>query len=122
VGEALSEGCHLLLDEGAVPMVGPRSLDRWLGRTVKPRRGWTVTARGQPAPWSPDSSSPRRAVVDRRAAAILKAVRSEPGLDLDAIAVRTGVPISALAAMVVDLEIEGSLERWPGGRYHSRAV
>jgi len=120
IGEALSEGCHLLLDEGAVPMVGPRSMDRWLGREASNRR-WPVLARGQPAPWSDDAQAPRTNVRDAGATTILKAVRAEPGLDLDAIAVRTGTPIAALAVIVLGLEIEGVLERWPGGRYHVRA-
>jgi len=120
VGEALSEGCHLLLDEGAVPMVGPRSMDRWLGREASNRR-WPVLARGQPAPWADDAAPPRRSTLDAGSESILIAVHAEPGLDLDAIAVRTGTPIAALAAMVLGLEIEGVLERWPGGRYHVRA-
>ncbi len=120
IGEALSEGCHLLFDEGAVPMVAPRSLDRWLGRAASSRR-WPVLARGQPAPWVDDADITCAIARDAGSAAILKAVHAEPGLDLDAIAVRTGTPFAALAAMVLGLEIEGVLERWPGGRYHVRA-
>jgi DNA processing protein len=123
VGEALSAGCHLLLEEGAVPMVGPRSLDRWLGRKTS-TRSWPVLARGQPAPWSEGgegTEGPPPASRDAAAAHILNMVRREPGLDLDAMAVRTGTPIAALAAIVLGLEIEGVLERWPGGRYHLRA-
>ncbi len=117
IGEALSEGCHLLLDEGAVPIVGPASLDRWLGRHPVAKRRWEVSARGQPAPWDAGARSPRQAAADPLSRAILKEVRAEPGLDLDALAVRTGTPIAALAAVVLGLEIEGVLERWPGGRF-----
>jgi len=120
VGEALSEGCHHLLDEGAVPMMGPRSLDRWLGRAAGVRR-WPVRARGQPAPWGEEGDLPPSAPSDGRRRDILNRLRAEPGLDLDAIAVRTGEPISALAAIILDLEIEGVLERWPGGRFYLRA-
>lgn len=117
IGEALSEGCHALLEEGAVPMVGPRALNRWLDRPDGRATPWPVSARGQPAPWPRDSQTAPPLGSDPAAAGVVRVVRAEPGLDLDTIAVRTGLPISALAAIVLDLEIEGSLERWPGGRY-----
>lgn len=120
IGEALSEGCHLLLDEGAVPMVSPRSLDAWLGRAPSGKR-WPVRARGQPAPWGEEGDLGVRGPRDETSRAILIMIGEEPGLDLDAIAVRTGEPISALAVIILDLEIEGVLERWPGGRFYLRA-
>jgi len=130
IGEALSEGCHLLLDEGAVPIVGPRSLDELLrraglGRPARESR-WPVRASGQPAPWS--EAGPIAAPSDldpgstfgAEARAVRETIAREPGLDLDAIAVRTGVPISALAAIALGLEIGGVIERGPGGCYHLR--
>lgn len=121
VGVDLSEGCHLLLERGAVPMVGPRSLDRWLGRKAGNRR-WPVYARPQQAPWaSHDAEMPRAVAYEPATAEVLGIVQAEPGLDLDTIAVRTGTPIAALAEIVLGLEIDGVLERWPGGRYHPRA-
>lgn len=119
IGEALSEGCHDLLDGGAVPMLGPRSLDRWLGREVASAR-WPVAARGQPAPWSDAPATSRATASEPLAGVVLDALRAEPGLDLDTIAVRTGTPISALAAAMLALEIDGVIERWPGGRFHPR--
>ena len=132
IGETLSEGCHLLLDEGAVPIVGPRSLDELLRRSgVEPPRcksRWPVQARGQPAPWSEDDAVPDVAPGDAGdhstfaagARAVRETIAREPGLDLEAIAVRTGVPISALAAIALGLEIGGVIERGPGGCYHLR--
>ncbi len=121
IGSELSEGCHVLLERGAVPMVGPRSLDRWLGRRTG-SRSWPVYPRPQQAPWaSQDAELPRPVAYEPATAEVLGAVRAEPGLDLDTIAVRTGTPIAALAEIVLGLEIDGVLERWPGGRYHPRA-
>jgi len=122
VGEVLSAGCHLLLEDGAVPIIGPRSIDRWLGRQLGSQH-WPLSAQGQPAPWA-EAPAPvvSGAGVERDpvALAIIRYVRQEPGLDLDAMSVRTGTPISALAAIVLGLEIEGVLERWTGGGYHLR--
>ena len=121
IGSELSEGCHILLERGAVPMVGPRSLDRWLGRRAGSHR-WPVYPRPQQAPWANhDAELPRPVAYDPATAEVLGVVQAEPGLDLDTIAVRTGTPIAALAEIVLGLEIDGVLERWPGGRYHPRA-
>ncbi|MBL8786711.1 MAG: DNA-processing protein DprA [Deltaproteobacteria bacterium] len=133
VGEALSEGCHLLLDEGAVPIVSPLSFGQWLGEGARKagRRSqwsrWPCASKGQPAPW--DTRKGRAADVGQgelglesatrgvHVAPVLEALAQEPGLDLDAIAVRTGIPFADLVTVALGLELEGRIERWPGGRY-----
>lgn len=139
VGEALSEGCHLLLDEGAVPIVSPLSFGRWLGEGARKagRRSqwsrWPSEPKGQPAPWLGRQATRGSAAdagqgelglggaMGAHAAPLMEALAQEPGLDLDAIAVRTGIPFADLVTVALGLELEGRIERWAGGRYRVSA-
>lgn len=115
VGQALSEGCHHLFGEGAVPIVGPSSLARLLG---VPRAGssWPLRATGQAAPWEAACNEPLPR-LESDDEAVLEVVRREPGLDLDTIAVRTNRPLGVLVGVLTNLEVAGRIARWPGGRY-----
>ncbi len=132
IGEALSEGCHHLFDDGAVPITSRQGLERWLrrvtGSEVRAMRGrWPTRATGQPAPWPVIVTPFDEGVVERNYALdpaaeaeltmVLERIRAEPGLDLDAMAVRSGLPIGSLVERLLDLELRGLLERMPGGRY-----
>ena len=132
IGEALSEGCHHLFDEGAVPITGRQGLEQWLRRVtggeVRAMRGrWPTRATGQPAPWPvevqhrDDGMVERDIALDPAAEAelmmVFERIRAEPGLDLDAIAVRSALPIESLVEQLLYLELRGLLERMPGGRY-----
>jgi len=115
VGQALSAGCHLLLAEGAVPIVGPASLSTLLA--VEARGSpWPLRATGQAAPWESASDVPLPR-LESEAEAVLAVVRREPGLDLDTIAVRTNRPLGVLVGVLMHLEVAGHIARWPGGRY-----
>jgi DNA processing protein len=128
LGEALSEGVHRLLDEGAVAVTGPARLHRWLGEmglaVSRPKDRWPIRYGGQPAPW-PLSRAPADAGahedVDEplcdEARGVLAVVAAEPGLDLDAIAVRSGLPLGDLTHYLLSLEMAQALERMPGGLY-----
>lgn len=143
VGDALSEGCHLLFERGAVPICTHHGLRKWLEAAVglegdwRDRR-WPVSAVGLPAPWAlvevgaRDGPAREAGVGDAHDARdedggsappgadsrpLIEMLAREPGLDLDAIAVRSGLPIESLVGLLLDLELRGALERMPGGRY-----
>lgn len=141
VGETLSAGCHHLLEEGAVPITSRRGLLRWLvtlplGVRATSSGEWPVGAAGQPSPWgrdldTEDSDGGRSLYGSEGAGAdrhgedtaacegVRAVVAQEPGLDLDEIAVRSGLPFSSLVGCLLDLELRGVLERLPGGRYRT---
>lgn len=139
IGDALSEGCHHLLDEGAVPICSRSGLGRWLGQVVGrevgwPRRSWPTRPVGLPAPWDDVGvggrdgpagvwgqlgNDPGTAATEAQMARVMAVVGAEPGLDLDTIAVRSALPFENLIGCLLDLELRGGLERLPGGRYRT---
>ncbi len=127
IGEALSEGVHRLLEDGATAVASPRGLARWLERvgvSVMPTgERWPMRCLGQAAPWSDGSEREAEetaaAALDDDARRVLHVVVAEPGLDLDQIAVRSGLPLGELTQHLLSLELFGALERMPGGRYRS---
>lgn len=139
VGDALSEGCHHLLDQGAVPICSRSGLGRWLGQVVGrevgwPRRPWPTRPVGLPAPWDEFGvggrdgpagacgqlgNDPGAALMEAQMAKVLAIIGAEPGLDLDTITVRSALPFENLIGCLLDLELRGELERLPGGRYRT---
>lgn len=139
IGDALSEGCHHLLDDGAVPICSRSGLGRWLGQVVGrevgwPRRSWPTRPVGLPAPWDDVGvggrdgpagvggqlgNDPGTAATEAQMARVMAVVGAEPGLDLDTIAVRSALPFENLIGCLLDLELRGGLERLPGGRYRT---
>ena len=115
VGQALSEGCHHLIAEGAVPIVGPLVLARMLG-TPLVGSSWPTRASGQGAAWE-DAQNQPQARLESDEHAVLAVLREAPGLDLDTIAVRTNLPLEVLVGVLTNLEVVGVAARWPGGRY-----
>lgn len=139
IGDALSEGCHHLLDDGAVPICSRSGLGRWLGQVVGrevgwPKRSWPTRPVGLPAPWDDVGvggrdgpagvygqlgNDPGTALMEAQMAKVLAVIGAEPGLDLDTITVRSAVPFENLIGCLLDLELRGELERLPGGRYRT---
>ncbi|HRE91149.1 MAG TPA: DNA-processing protein DprA [Myxococcota bacterium] len=139
LGDALSEGCHHLLDEGAVPICSRSGLGRWLGQVVGREVGWSgrpwpTRPVGLPAPWDlmgvggRDGPAGARGEIgdelpatatEAQMAKVMAMIAAEPGLDLDTIAVRSAVPFENLIGCLLDLELRGGIERLPGGRYRT---
>ncbi|TNF26450.1 MAG: DNA-processing protein DprA, partial [Deltaproteobacteria bacterium] len=120
VGEGLSQGPHQLLERGAVALVSGAGLARALGVGSTIRSTWPVRHAGAGAPWA----DARGACGDADAVefgavgeAVLRALSSESGLDLDAMVVRTELPVDAVASALLDLELSGLIRSLPGGRY-----
>lgn len=93
-----SRGCHALIKQGAKLV---ETADDVLGEFGSARGVPTAT----PAP------APRDPVLD--------ALGHDPAT-LDALAARTGWPAADLAARLLELELEGHVQRLPGGMYQRR--
>jgi DNA processing protein len=127
VGVALSEGCHDLLEAGAMTIASPEALARLLSQASGlPCDGTSVARWGsravpQPDPWHGGGVTEARPADgppdDPRAAAVLAVILREAGLDLDSLAERTNVPPSELPGILLDLELAGRISRTAGGRH-----
>ncbi|GMV01947.1 MAG: hypothetical protein AMXMBFR52_16030 [Burkholderiales bacterium] len=107
----VSKGCHQLIREGAKLVESAEDVLVEL-RAQMPAAAPTVARTAPPdssAPGAPDTPSPA-------AALLLRALGWEPA-DPDTLAERTGQPIGAVAAHLLELELAGLAERWVDGRY-----
>lgn len=110
----LSKGCHQLIREGAklvesVEDVLVELRAQWTG-TTDPAHGAGVEATGDTQ--QGDAQRATGALAD----CLLEALGWDP-VDPDALAERTGQPIEAVAAGLLELELAGLAERWIDGRY-----
>jgi len=120
VGEGLSGGAHALLESGAVALTSSAVLARVLGAKRRAIGSWPVRHEGSAAPWSVTqaaSAEPDPDGIGASGAALLAALSEESGLDLDAMVVRTELPVDAVTSALLDLELSGLVRRLPGDRY-----
>lgn len=102
IDSAQSRGCHALIRQGALLVEQPQEVLAelgWESRTPPPDAG------------GPDTRDTRDT---RDARALLEALGFEP-VDLDTLALRTGLPGAELAARLLELELDGRVSRMPGG-------
>ncbi|MEC9071930.1 MAG: DNA-protecting protein DprA [Myxococcota bacterium] len=114
VGEGWSEGTHLLLERGALPMIGSASLARALGLTGG--RRWPVQHRGAADPWFRIAAT---VPVDHQGedGAVARALASNGSLDPPALVRQTGLALHQVCAALLDLEIEGLAQAVDGDRF-----
>jgi DNA processing protein len=97
----LSRGCHALIRQGAKLVESAHDVLEELQPALRPA-----------AP-TPDTPPPG---VDP----LLSLLGHDPAT-LDALGARTGMSVQALSARLMELELEGQVERLPGGLYQRRA-
>ncbi|MEN9418625.1 MAG: hypothetical protein RI988_2245 [Pseudomonadota bacterium] len=110
IDSAQSRGCHALIRQGAALVETPQEVLAELGWADGTARAASTpsTPSTPSAPASPPTSPLQRAVLD--------ALGFEP-TGLDALAARTGLDGAALAAQLLELELDGRVSRMPGGLF-----
>ena len=107
VGQSLSQGPNGLLDRGALPMTGGRSLRRALGGTGG--KDWPITNRSMDAPFEEPAGKKFEDSVTGtpEGEAVLEALIAHQMLDLAGFSRLTRLPIQVVTALLVELEIAG---------------
>jgi len=112
----LAKGCHLLIKQGAkLVETAADILDElgW-GRAAAPAKRATRAATAQAPAGAPVTvAGPAPSASE---AALLDALGFDP-VDLDTLCERTGQGAAALSAQLLALELDGRVERRPGGRF-----
>lgn len=114
-----SRGCHALIKQGAKLVENADDVLDELHRSFGRERPATTRAHSgtAPADEAPVPPSTSRARDDD---ALLRAMGFDP-VGLDAILDRTGLDTATAQARLLELELDGRIERLPGGRYQRRA-
>ncbi len=102
-----SRGCHALLRQGA-------KLVETAQDVLEELQGLPAAPRPAPAPARDEPATPSAARED--ADPTLRALAHDP-LPLDDLMDRTGMGAAALQARLLELELDGQVERLPGGLY-----
>jgi DNA processing protein len=105
INNPLSGGCHQLIQAGATLVLEPANILRSL-KIPLPNEG-LVRRAGRPD---------RREAMDKGYEMLLDAVGFEPAT-MDVLVRRTGLPGDSIASMLLDLELEGHVAPYPGGRF-----
>jgi DNA processing protein len=106
---AQSQGCHLLIRQGALLVATPQEI-------VDELQSAKATS---PSPPHRQAALPLH--DDKPSDPLLEALGHDP-VTLDALLARTGWPTSALMARLLELELEDRVSRLPGGLYQRRQL
>lgn len=105
-----ARGCHALLRQGAKLVETAQDvLDELQGMAEAPPRRAAAPTSAAPPPADPEDGD-----------ATLRALAHDP-LSLDGLMDRTGMDAAALQARLLELELDGRVERLPGGLYQRLA-
>jgi DNA processing protein len=99
----LSRGCHALIRQGAKLVETAQDITDELGEIAAPARSSTPLSKPHAPPQIPDSP-------------LLQALGYDP-LHLDTLQERTGMDISTLTTLLLELELAGHIVRLEGGRF-----
>ncbi|NOZ02760.1 MAG: DNA-protecting protein DprA [Deltaproteobacteria bacterium] len=116
-----SQGTVSLLGRGALPLARPSDLAcvpalEELGRMDLPWPKPVHRPRGIPPPWKDPGSSPGVGPLKGAASPVAKALADGPRT-MDELVAGTGLPPGMVQAAILDLEINGSIARIPGGLF-----
>jgi len=112
----LAKGCHLLIKQGAKLVETAADILDELGwaRAAAPAKRATRAAPAEAPSITPAVAG--RPAPSAAETALLDALGFDP-VDLDTLCERTGQPAAALSAQLLALELDGRVERQPGGRF-----
>ncbi len=115
----VSKGCHQLIREGAKLVESAEDVLVELRAQMGGASGQAAggPAQGGPAAGARGLAGSRETSAPGAASASLFAALGWDPADADALAERTGQPIGAVAASLLELELAGLVERWIDGRY-----
>lgn len=120
-----SRGCHALIKQGAKLVESAEDVMEELSRSHGRPRDLFATDDGDvdALPSEPSRSAEYNPVerAPSRDQAMLNALGHEP-VTLDDVLDRTGLDAATAQARLLDLELEGRVQRLPGGRYQRRHV
>lgn len=111
----LAKGCHLLIKQGAKLVETAADILDELGWGQAPAPA-TPTPRATARAPAPASAPAARPAATAAETALLDALGFDP-VDLDTLCERTGQTAAILSAQLLALELEGRIERQPGGRF-----
>ncbi len=125
-----SRGCHALIKQGAKLVEDAQDIVSELERSFGNAVGQTsvgASAMATTASLSGGGSTPREALMSAakptvlpRDVALLDAMGFDP-ISLDTLIDRTGFDTATAQARLLDLELDGAVQRLPGGRFQRRS-